>query len=79
VYVKHTAESGKPRENAFCPKCGSALYAAPHSDKPESTIFMLRVGALAQRGQLPPKVQNWVRSAQAWTRDAFSIPKHEKM
>ncbi|HVR59570.1 MAG TPA: GFA family protein [Pseudolabrys sp.] len=77
IYVKHSAESGKPRENAFCPRCGSALYAAPHG--PETGILMLRVGALRQRDQLQPRAQNWVRSAQSWMRDRLPIPKNEKI
>ena len=77
IYVKHSAESGKPRENAFRPRCGSALYAAPHGRQPG--LFMFRVGALRQRDQLHPRVQNWTRSAQSWMRDRLPIPMNEKI
>jgi hypothetical protein len=78
VYIKHTAESGKPRQNAFCPKCGSGLYAAPHMDSSAEPMINLRVGALRQRDQLPPKYENWLRSAQGWMRNALPTPKNEK-
>ena len=79
TYVKHTADSGKLRENAFCPHCGSALYAAPHNPGTREFVVNIRVSALRQRGELPPTSQNWMRSAQAWMQDALPIPKNEKV
>jgi hypothetical protein len=34
VYMK-TAESGAKRAQAFCPRCGSPIYAAPAGDGPK--------------------------------------------
>ena len=48
IYVKTTAESGNPRANAFCPKCGSQLYSTTPGDGPQAS-YMLRVGILRQR------------------------------
>ena len=63
IYVK-IADSGNHRKQAFCPKCGTAIYAAPADDA--SQFFGLRVGALKQRKQLEPKAQVWLRSALPW-------------
>jgi hypothetical protein len=67
IYVK-TAESGNKRVQAFCPNCGTSLYAHalagdPHIRPP---IIGLRVGAIAQRAQLLPNAQFWTRSRQHW-------------
>jgi hypothetical protein len=53
IYVKTTAESGNPRAQAFCPKCGSPLYSTTPGDGPQAS-YVLRVGILRQRGQLIP-------------------------
>lgn len=70
TYVK-TAESGNKRVQGFCPNCGTSLYAHalagdPHFRPP---IIGLRVGAIAQRAQLPPRAQYWTRSRQHWVKD----------
>jgi hypothetical protein len=75
VYVK-TAESGARRVQAFCPKCGSGIYAATADVPPVS--YSIRVGTIRQRDQLPPKVQIWARSAQGWIEDLASVPRIEK-
>ena len=64
IYIK-TAESGRKRQQAFCDKCGSPLYAT--SDEPAGArSFGIRIGTLAQRRQLAPKRQFWFRSALPW-------------
>jgi hypothetical protein len=63
VYVK-TAESGAKRAQAFCPRCGSPIYAAPAGDGPK--VYNIRIGTTRQRDQLVPKVQIWCRSEQGW-------------
>jgi len=78
VYIKQTAESGQPRENVFCPNCGSGLYAAPHDPGLAHVTINLRVGVLRERDQLPPKYENWLQSAQGWMRDALPLPKNER-
>ena len=64
-YVKTTADSGNPRVQAFCPKCGSPIYSTTPGEGQQAS-YMVRVGILAQRDQLAPKKQNWFRSARNW-------------
>jgi len=73
-YVK-TAESGNRRVQAFCADCGTPLYAC---DAEAPKVYMLRVGALAQRAELPPQRQIWCRSALAWASDITALPPFEK-
>ena len=75
AYIK-AAESGARRVQAFCPKCGSPIYAAPADVTPAS--YFIRVGTIRQRNELPPKVQIWNRSAQQWVEDLASLPRVEK-
>lgn len=65
IYVK-TAESGSRRAQAFCPECGTALYASAPNDPP---TYNVRVGTMRQRAELPPKRQFWTRSALPWVMD----------
>jgi hypothetical protein len=69
IYVK-TAESGAKRAQAFCPECGSRIYAASAVD-PQT--FNIRVGTIRQRKELRPKTQSWCRSALGWVMDLGSI------
>jgi hypothetical protein len=71
VYVK-TADSGAKRRHAFCPTCGSPIFATADSDSPPS--YTLRVGGLAQRTQLPPTRRIWCRSALPWSQDVSAVP-----
>lgn len=73
-YVK-TAESGNKRVQAFCPECGTPIYAAAPGD---SAIYNLRVGAITQRAQLVPKSQIWHRSAQGWLGELPVMPRIDK-
>lgn len=63
IYVK-TAESGNKRAQAFCPECGSHLYAASVGEGPK--VYGLRAGTSDQREQLVPRRQIWHRSALHW-------------
>jgi hypothetical protein len=74
VYVK-TSESGNRRAQAFCPECGTRLYASAEKDP---QVFNLRIGTVRQRASLAPKTQLWWRSALPWVKDLDSIPKHAK-
>lgn len=77
AYVKTTADSGRPRVQAFCPQCGSPIYSTtPGEGQQES--YMVRVGILRQRDELAPKRQNWFRSARAWVGSMGALPKNEK-
>ena len=75
IYVK-TAESGSRRSQAFCPECGTPIYAAPEGDG--EPFFGIRVGAIRQRDQIIPKIQYWGQSAQSWVQNISNIPKVEK-
>lgn len=74
AYVK-TAESGNRRAQVFCADCGAALYSA---DAEGARTYTLRLGAMAERGQLPPQRQIWCEAALSWSRDLIGLPKIEK-
>lgn len=74
VYLK-TAESGRPREQAFCEACGSHLYAT--SPGPEPRVYNLRVGTLAERQRLRPSAQIWFRSRLTWLDEIAALPARE--
>jgi hypothetical protein len=63
IYVK-TAESGAQREQAFCPECGTPIFAATVGDGPK--VHGIRVGSARQRDDLIPQLQVWSRSQQHW-------------
>jgi hypothetical protein len=77
IYLRTTADNGNPRAHAFCPTCGSPIHSTTPGDGPQDW-YMLRVGILRQRNQLPPRRQIWFRSAQAWVTDISAVPKEEK-
>lgn len=71
IYVK-VAESGNKRAQAFCPRCGSPIYATAFGDP--TAILNIRVGTIRQREEFSPKRQIWTRSRQPWTTDLSAIP-----
>jgi hypothetical protein len=77
IYLKTTAESGNPRAQAFCPKCGSPIYSTTQGDGVQPS-YTVRVGILRQRDQLTPRRQNWFRSARSWVTALAAVPKNEK-
>ncbi len=77
IYVRTTAESGNPRAQAFCPTCGSPIYATSPGEG-QQTVYMVRVGILRQRDQFVPTRQIWFRSARPWTTQLDAVPKVEK-
>lgn len=62
IYIK-TAESGNKRAQAFCPDCGSGLYATTPDD---SQWIGIRLGTSDQFAQLKPTREIWCRSALPW-------------
>ena len=71
LYVK-TADSGRRRAQAFCPDCGSAIYAA---DPEAPKTYSIRLGGVRQRRDLgPPKRQIWRDSALDWATDFDDTP-----
>jgi hypothetical protein len=74
IYVK-TAESGNKRAQAFCPECGTPLYATSPTDP---QVYGIRVGTARQRAELRPQRQVWCRSALDWIRDLPNVNQLEK-
>jgi hypothetical protein len=77
LYTKTTADSGRPRVQAFCPKCGSPIYSTTPGEGVQPS-YTVRVGILRQREQLIPRRQNWFRSARAWVTALGAVPKNER-
>ena len=77
IYVKTTAESGRPRVQAFCGTCGSPIYSTTPGECAQPS-YTLRVGILRQRDQLTPRRQFWWRSAQSWVTDITGVLRYEK-
>ncbi|MEL6217605.1 MAG: GFA family protein [Pseudomonadota bacterium] len=74
AYVKRSA-AGTESHQHFCAHCASPIYStAPH--KPE--MVRLRVGTANQRGDLPPRAEVWVRSAQPWALTARDTKKLDR-
>ncbi len=74
IYIK-TADSGTKRAHAFCPDCGTPMYATSISNPQR---YSLRVGSIKQRAQLRPKRQIWCRSALPWSMDLNGIAKLDR-
>ncbi|HEX4325630.1 MAG TPA: GFA family protein [Burkholderiales bacterium] len=74
TFIK-TAESGTQRIHAFCPDCGTPVYATAISNP---ATYTLRLGTLKQRAQLKPKMQIWARSALPWFKDLSDVKAHER-
>ncbi|MCW5661362.1 MAG: GFA family protein [Burkholderiaceae bacterium] len=69
-YIK-TADSGNRRVQAFCPDCGTPLFAtAPEN----ATQVIIRTGCIRQRAALVPKAQIWQHSALPWIDDVHALP-----
>jgi hypothetical protein len=76
-YLKTTADSGKPRVQAFCGCCASPIYSTTQGEGVQPS-YTVRVGILRQRDQLVPRRQNWFRSARSWVLNLDAVPKNEK-
>jgi hypothetical protein len=72
-----TAESGRKRAHAFCPTCGSPIYATS-PEKP--TAYGLRIGLIRQRKELRPRRMGWCASALPWSTnlEALGLERHER-
>lgn len=75
TYIK-TADSGNKRVHAFCPDCGTPLWAT--SPDPDPKSYGLRVGTLDCRAELRPSRQGWCRSALPWSMDLTGIERRER-
>jgi hypothetical protein len=76
-YVKTTADSGNPRVQAFCPRCGSPIYSTSPGEGAQPS-YMVRVGILRQRRDFVPKKQNWFRSSLPWLAGMGAVHQNEK-
>ena len=76
IYVK-TADSGRKRVHAFCPTCGSPIYATS-AENP--TAYSLRLGTIRQRKELRPRKQTWCASALPWSMnvEALDLEGHDR-
>jgi hypothetical protein len=77
TYLKTTAESGNPRLQAFCPRCGSPIYSTSPGEGQQAS-YMVRVGILRQRRDFVPRRQNWFRSALPWVNSLATLHRNEK-
>jgi len=77
IFIKTTADSGKPRAQAFCGACGSPIFSTSVGEGRQPS-YNVRVGILRQRDQLTPRRQQWWRSARPWVTTLGSVPKVEK-
>jgi hypothetical protein len=75
IYIKTTAESGTRRAHAFCPECGTPIYAAAVNQPP---TYSLRIGTLRQRAELRPRRQIWCRSALPWSMALHEIAQFDR-
>jgi hypothetical protein len=75
TYVR-VADSGRRRAQLFCADCGTHIYATSAEDDGPK-LFGLRVSALAERRELPPKRQFWTRSACGWLGELATIEAFE--
>jgi hypothetical protein len=71
-YVK-VAASGTRRVQAFCPECGTQLYAT-ETEFPKT--LNLRLGCVNERALLAPAVQIWGQSALPWLAQLATVPIH---
>ena len=74
-YIK-TSDSGMPRIQAFCPECGSHVYATSVNNIGDR-IFNIRLGTISQKEQFAPTGQIWCRSAQPWAFNIEDVPRTE--
>lgn len=74
-YVK-VAASGNKRAQAFCPECGTQLYATEGEGSPK--VLNFRLGCIEQRAQLVPVAQIWGESAMPWLQALPAVPMHSK-
>ena len=69
-YTK-VVQNGSRRVQAFCPECGTPLFASA-LENPTSVV--LRLGCVTQRAQLRPFGQIWQHLAMPWLSDLAAIP-----
>jgi hypothetical protein len=68
-------QSGSHMVQAFCPECGTPLFAAA-AESPTSVV--VRLGCVTQRAQLRPSTQIWQHLALPWLSELTLIPGSSK-
>ena len=63
-YIK-IADSGNKRIQAFCPDCGTQLFATDM----EKRLYNLRTGFLEQKNELKPKTHVFTQSSMSWAKN----------
>ena len=66
-YIK-IGDSGNKRIQAFCPECGTQLFATDI----KKTLYNLRTGFLEQKNELEPKNHVFTQSSMSWIKQTFS-------
>ena len=64
-------QAGMPWVQAFCPECGTPLFAAAAASP---TFVVIRLGCVTQRAQLRPTAQIWHQLALPWLSGLPLIP-----
>jgi hypothetical protein len=63
-YIK-IGDSGNKRIQAFCPDCGTQLFATDMN----KTLYNLRTGFLEQKNELKPKTHVFTHSSMTWVKE----------
>jgi len=74
-YVK-SGDSGNRRIQAFCPDCGSGLYATAADGNRD--VYNIRLGTVQQRRDLIPQFECWRQSALPWLPASKSTRKFDR-
>lgn len=74
-YITYEATLDARRAQAFCPECGTHVYAFAADDPQDISI---RTGTARQRDQLIPSAQIWCRSARPWAMNLGQIQKFQE-
>lgn len=74
IYVK-IGESGNKRQQAFCPRCGSPIFAASPDDGRCTWCGSERFGSVINSYR---RCKYWTRSRQRWVHDFGSAREIEK-
>ncbi|MFB9950454.1 GFA family protein [Rhizobium puerariae] len=73
---RRVADSGRVRQQYFCPECGSQLFV--NGEGEASKVWGIRWGSIDQRMDVKPLRQVWCRSAPAWLAEIAELPVHER-
>ncbi|KQV32301.1 aldehyde-activating protein [Rhizobium sp. Root1203] len=71
IYRKR-GDSGRIREQHFCPRCGSPLFTTGEGE--DADVWGIRWGSIDQRAELEPRRQVWCSSAVPWLPDIAALP-----